>query len=326
MSMGSQTAAPAPSGVHGQAASGVMFAVSAMFFYALMEACSKTLVSDNIPVAQVLVARSSLAFALGIGLAMAQRYRLRELFVTRQPVTQAVRGLTGVACMMLSMAALTTMALSEVITIVYSAPLIVGLLAVPFLGERMSKLGLVTAMVGFAGVLLVVQPGAAPLSAGLPYAIGALVTYAASCLCTRRLGRTDRALTTHTYTQLCFFAVCLPMLPFVWVTPTLSQALMIGLMALVGTVAMYLLTVAHQSTPPSVVAPIDYTIMMWGALFGFMIWGEVPNTLAWFGIVLIMGTGILAARGPRPLPRLRRRSQAGGTATQFAPAAAISEA
>lgn len=310
MSSGSHTAARAPSLVRGQFPAGIAFAATAMFFYAFMDASSKVLMGEFSPF-QLLVARSGVAFAFGFALMYSQRRKLRDVFSTRQPVTQLVRGFGGTACMLFTMAALQSMPLAEVTTIVYSAPLLAGLLAIPLLGERMSRTNVLAGLVGFAGVLLIAKPDSATLSQGIPYALAALGGYAITIVATRRLGRTDSALTTHMYTQLCFLAVCVPVLPFVWVTPQGSEFGLIAAMAVAGTVAMYLITVAHQTTPAADVAPIDYTIMMWGALFGFMVWGQVPSLTSWIGLILIMGTGILTARQGRPLPRpLMRRAPA----------------
>jgi len=276
------------------AVKGIAMAGAAMFLYALMDAASKSLLG-KFDGSQILLVRAVFAFGLGIGLAMARRDIIGS-FVTRQPMMQAVRGFTGAGCMLCAMLALTTMPLAEVLTITYSAPIAATLLAIPMLGDKVGVRRLAAVCVGFVGVLMVARPDADGFGEGMPYAIAAMLLYAVSAVSTRRLGRTDSGLTIHLYTQVCFLMVCAPLAVMNWVTPDLAEASIIVCAAVAGAVAMYMLTLAHQSTPPAVVAPVDYTIILWGALFGLALWGEAPDLLSWTGIAIIAGTGLYIAQ------------------------------
>ena len=199
--------------------------------------------------------------------------------------------------MTFGMLALATMPLAEVLTIIYSAPIAATLLAIPILGDQVGVRRLTASAVGFCGVVLVAGPGGVgEFNIGIVYAIASMFLYALCTVLTRRIGREDSGLTIHIYTQFCFMAVAFPLLPFVWVTPDFGEASLILCAAVAGTLGIYLLTMAHQSTPPAIVAPVDYTIILWGTLLGALVWGEMPTLTSWIGIAIITGTGLYIAQ------------------------------
>jgi drug/metabolite transporter (DMT)-like permease len=285
---------------------GLAMAGAAMFLYALMDACAKALAGAIDPW-QIILVRSIFAFILGFAMLAARGQSLRDVLRTRQPLLQIARGLTAVTCMYLGILAVSMMSLAEALTIIYAAPIAVTLLAIPLLGEKVGVRRLSAVAVGFVGVLIVAGPGGAELNYGLPVALAAMLLYALATVMTRRLGRTDRGLTTHFYTQFVFVTISLPMMPFVWVTPSFDQATILIAAGVCGAVAIYLLTEAHQAAPPAVVAPMDYTVILWGALLGMLIWGEMPTATTWLGIAIIAATGLYIAQrelATAPLNRL----------------------
>ena len=221
------TAAAVPSGTFAAPETytkGLVMAGTAMFLYALMDACAKGLAGAIDPL-QILLIRCLFALVLGLAMTAARGQTLREVLRTRQPVLQITRGLCAIACMYCAVLAVGMMSLAEALTIIYAAPIAVTLLAIPLLGEQVGIRRLSAVLVGFAGVLVVAGPNGGELNYGLPVALGRhAVLCALSTVITRRLGRTDRGLTTHFYTQFCFLCVSLPMMPFVWVTPSIPEA------------------------------------------------------------------------------------------------------
>ena len=285
---------------------GLAMAGAAMFLYALMDACAKGLAGAIDPT-QILLVRCFFALALGFIMMSARRQTMREVLQTRQPILQVTRGLCAVACMYCGIVAVGMMSLAEALTIMYSAPIAATLLAIPLLGERVGIRRLSAVAAGFVGVLIVASPSGEELNYGLPLALASMMFYALATIMTRRLGRTDRGLTTHFYTQFCFLGISLPMMPFVWITPSFEMASLLICAGVCGAAAIYLLTEAHQSAPPAVVAPMDYTVILWGTLLGLLIWGEAPTETTWVGITIIAATGLYIAQrefATSPLNRL----------------------
>lgn len=210
--------------------------------------------------------------------------------------------------------------LADTIALFFTSPLFITLAAVLILRERVSTASLVAVAVGFAGVLLVVKPGGSgfDLAALLPI-LGAL-GYALSMIAAGRLGRTESAAAMAFWGNVCFFLCALvlsaiygsgafagashPSLAFLtrgWVTPPLTDLLLMASCGLIAAIGLTLLTYAYRVAPSASVAPFEYSFMFWGLLWGWLFWDNIPDTLAWAGIAVIIGAGLIVIRkDPEP--------------------------
>lgn len=211
--------------------------------------------------------------------------------------------------------------LADTIALFFTSPLFITLTAVLFLGERVRFLTSVAVAAGFAGVLLIVKPGAGgfDLAALLPI-LGAL-GYALSMIAARSLGRTESAAAMAFWGNVCFLLCALalsavygsgafagashPSLAFLtrgWVTPTLADLLLMASCGLIAAIGLTLLTYAYRIAPSASVAPFEYSFMFWGLLWGWIFWENIPDTLAWVGIAVIIGAGLVVIRKPEAKP------------------------
>ncbi|WP_295079412.1 DMT family transporter [Tabrizicola sp.] len=210
--------------------------------------------------------------------------------------------------------------LADTIALFFTSPLFITLAAVLILRERVSTASLVAVAVGFAGVLLVVKPGGSgfDLAALLPI-LGAL-GYALSMIAAGRLGRTESAAAMAFWGNVCFFLCALalsaiygsgafagashPSLAFMtrgWVTPPMTDLLLMASCGLIAAIGLTLLTYAYRVAPSASVAPFEYSFMFWGLLWGWLFWDNIPDTLAWAGIAVIIGAGLIVIRkDPEP--------------------------
>ncbi|MES2543075.1 MAG: DMT family transporter [Pseudomonadota bacterium] len=210
--------------------------------------------------------------------------------------------------------------LADTIALFFTSPLFITLAAVLILRERVSTASLVAVAVGFAGVLLVVKPGGSgfDLAALLPI-LGAL-GYALSMIAAGRLGRTESAAAMAFWGNVCFFLCALalsaiygsgafagashPSLAFLtrgWVTPPMTDLLLMASCGLIAAIGLTLLTYAYRVAPSASVAPFEYSFMFWGLLWGWLFWDNIPDTLAWAGIAVIIGAGLIVIRkDPEP--------------------------
>lgn len=210
--------------------------------------------------------------------------------------------------------------LADTIALFFTSPLFITLAAVLILRERVSTASLVAVAVGFAGVLLVVKPGGNgfDLAALLPI-LGAL-GYALSMIAAGRLGRTESAAAMAFWGNVCFFLCALvlsaiygsgafagashPSLAFLtrgWVTPPMTDLLLMASCGLIAAIGLTLLTYAYRVAPSASVAPFEYSFMFWGLLWGWLFWDNIPDTLAWAGIAVIIGAGLIVIRkDPEP--------------------------
>lgn len=214
---------------------------------------------------------------------------------TRRPVAQIVRGGLVVASYALFLEALAVLPLALTVALVFSAPIMVAALSPIVLHERVSLARWIGVIVGFAGVLVIVQPGSASFRPEALIAIGAALAYASSSLLARRLGATDPPSVTAFYTGIMFLLGSLPFvlaMPHTWVPPNDVQISLLVVTGLIAGTAHFLIVAAYRHAQASVVAPFEYTGLVWAAFFGYVIWHETPAWETTAGIVLIIAGGL----------------------------------
>ena len=203
-----------------------------------------------------------------------------------------------------------TLPLADVMCFYLAAPLVITALAALALREPVGRFRWAAVGVGFGGVVLALRPSGASISAGALVALGGAVAFAASIAATRGLRRTDW-LTLTAWQYFGSGLVGFALLPGAWVTPPAADA---ALMALVGAVSMscfVCITRALTLAPASLLAPFQYASIVWAALAGYLVWGDVP------GPSVVWGSAVIVASGLAVFARERMRGAA--TADGVAP-------
>lgn len=200
--------------------------------------------------------------------------------------------------------------LTEMTSINFASPLIIALLAGPLLGEWIDRRRLIAVLVGFAGVLVLTRPGSGGLHPAVLFALGTACSNALYSLMTRLLASRDPPETTMFYTGLVGSIIVLPVIPFVWVTPTspLIWALMLALGGF-GALGHWLLILAHKRAPASVLAPFFYAQLLWATALGMIAFGELPDRWTLIGGAIVVASGLYLLHSERtkrlPLPPAR---------------------
>jgi len=160
----------------------------------------------------------------------------RRIIATERPWLMGLRGLTLVAVTLLGQLALKSMPLAETTALIFVAPLLVALLAAPLLGEQVRLRTWLATVAGFAGVLLIARPGGSLAGAGVFYALGAALSYAAYQILTRKLAATEHPMRLLFYTALLGTLAMSPALPLHWhgAWPTPGQVLLIVSLGVYG--------------------------------------------------------------------------------------------
>jgi len=234
--------------------------------------------------------------ALVVALAISNPFTRPALMRTSRPALQVGRSVILLLSTLLNFIALRYLQLDQALAIAFSTPFFVAIVSGPILGEWVGWRRWTAILVGFVGVLLVARPGFGGIHPAGFVALAAAFCYAAYSITTRILSRTDSNETTLFYSNWVGAAVMLPLLPFVWTTP--SEPLVIFLMVICGafaSVGHYLLIMAHRLAPPAVLAPFIYSQIVWTTLLGYLVFADVPNhwTLAGAAIVIASGLYIL---------------------------------
>jgi drug/metabolite transporter (DMT)-like permease len=268
---------------------GIAMMVAAAAVWALHDAASKWL-AESYPVFQILLTRS--VFGLLPILLIAHRTGGLGKLRSRRTAALLGRGSMGAASFILFLLALPMMPFADIFAVTMSAPLVITALSSFILREPVGWRRWSAVLVGFAAVLVIVQPegGIVPEAAAL--LLASVLFYAVAMLATRRLGRTESAATMSFYSGLVFLLVGAAVAPFVWGPPPLADfALMAGTGLLAG-LAQYCMTQAFRVAPPATVAPFEYTTMVWALILGYLVWGDFPSWMVLGGAVVIIASGL----------------------------------
>jgi len=267
--------------------------------FAIMSALIRYL-GQTVPLGEVVFFRSAFAI-VPVVLVYAWRNELSAAVRTERPFGHLGRGTLSVIGMFLNFAALGRLPLVDVTAINFASPLITVALAALLLHERVRAYRWTAVFVGFLGVFVMLWPyltladtvlaGSTAATVGLICAMTSAVTNAGSVIQTRRLTDSE-----HTASIVFYFSlICAIMgaltLPFIWYTPTWPELIALILTGLIGGLSHILLTESYRYAPASVVAPFDYTAMLWAFLIGYFFFGEVTT------IYLFVGAGIVVASG-----------------------------
>ena len=231
---------------------------------------------------------------------------------TSRPGMHALRGLMLVIANMTFFTGLASLPMAESSAVVFSAPVIITLLSFWLLGERFGVGRWVAVLVGLAGVVLVVQPFGAHLEFAYLWPLAAAFGYAGFTTLTRSLGRTEGAALLAVFAQGSFFVTSLlmgilvgggrfagtgnPNLEFLlraWRWPAVDDLGLIAMIGLVSAVIALSLSAAYRSAQASFLAPFEYSNLPLVLLWGYLVFGDFPNTLALAGIGLIAAGGMI---------------------------------
>jgi drug/metabolite transporter (DMT)-like permease len=210
---------------------------------------------------------------------------------------QLTRGLLFVGGSAFMVSALGLLPLATVITLVFVSPTFVAAFSGPLLGERVSVNRWFAILVGFAGVVIVVRPGASAFQWALLLPVACAFINALRDIMTRRLARTETSVAILFWSTVIVMTVALATAPFGWEPLTGSAVMWFVAVGVFNAGAHFLLIEGLRLAEASVVAPVRYTAIVWATLIGFVVWGEVPDAWVLIGALVIIASGLYTVRG-----------------------------
>ncbi len=269
---------------------GIIWMLIAVVAFIANDAMIKNL-GQRLPAAQMIVVRG--VMAIGLILLVAHRLgatdRLREAL---RPWVM-VRALFEGVGTLIYLAALFKLPLANATAINMSSPLFVTVLAVIFLRERVDRARWMAIAVGFLGVLLVIQPRPDGFNAYAWLALFATLIYACRDLLTRKVPASTPSILVTLTTAAVVWAMAAVVLVFEgWQAMTWNDVAYLGLASIFLSTGYFSVITALRHGELSVVAPFRYTSLLWALAIGYVVWGDIPNPLAWLGIVLLTAAGL----------------------------------
>lgn len=290
------TDSKAPAAAPHSVARAIACMVAAIFLFSTMNATIKWL-SGTYHITQVMFFRG--LFALVALLPFIASAGGLSSLRTARPWGHAWRCGVGIASMTCGFTAISLLPLANAVALGFTAPLFTTVLGVIILGEKVRWRRTLALLVGFSGVLIILQP-ALTQGGGLQASlnIGSLLGLMSACLgalamiSIRRLSGTEPSTTIVFYFMLSATVASGLFLPFTFVAPTLRDLGLLIAIGLIGGVAQVLLTHAYRNAPVAVISPFHYTAMIWATCWGYLVWGELPGSHVVAGVCVVVASGV----------------------------------
>ncbi|HEY9012517.1 MAG TPA: DMT family transporter [Devosia sp.] len=282
---------------------GIGLVLFGYFCFSVIDSCAKWLMLRGLPPMEVVFVRYLGQFVLVLALFAPQQGPV-ALVQTKAPWTEVVRGLCLLGSTICNFIAITYIPLTVTASIGFTMPLILCALSIPILGEHVGWRRWLAILVGFVGVLIIVRPGTAAFHPAMLLSLLGVIFTAFYFLLTRKLAGVDST-TTQQFFAAGMATLCL--VPFAlggWVWPSGPETwipfVLIGAAALIGHQAI---TVAHRLAPASVLAPFNYSLIVYLTASSWLVFNQPPDIWIYVGAPIVMASGFYIWLRERQLVR-----------------------
>ena len=269
---------------------GILFMLLGMLGMGLTDATAKWLVSTDYPIIQVIAIRGWFISLMLVAWVLVTR-QIGALKTSR-PWGHSLRFLICFFAPLFMFRALRDMPLADVTVIVFGSTFMTTALSVLFFKEKVGIHRWSAVVLGMVGVVIALRPGTGVFNAAAVFALLAGLSFAGINLTTRWLRDTESALKQIFYLMLGITMFSSAILPLYWVPVYSGDWIIFAALGLSTILGYIFLTRAFMMAPTGLVAPFEYTVLIWAVIFGFLIWGEVPDKYVWTGAGIIILSGI----------------------------------
>jgi len=264
--------------------------VASVIGFSIMDICVKWL--DYYPVGQVLFFRFFIGF-IPIFFII-PKDKLFSFYKTSRPGLHAFRAICGALAIIALLYGLRELPLADVVSLTFGGPIFVTVASIFFLSEKVRIKRWSAVLLGFIGMLLIVQPAFIDLNYYYISPIIFCIFFACVAISVRSLSKTEGNYTIAFYfTSLCTILGLGSILFVDWIMPTKIDFLIFVVMALCGSIANLLLTQSYRLSEASLVTPIKYLSLVFAIVFGFLIWDETPKSLTLLGAALVILSSLI---------------------------------
>lgn len=267
---------------------GILFMLGGMFIFSAVDTQAKLLTETLHPI-QIVWSRQ---LGLLIGVLIYILFRGVSVLRTKHPRLQITRGLLAASSATLFIVAVSYVPLADAVAVSFIAPFIVTIMGALVLKEKVGVRRWTAVTIGFIGTLIVIRPGMGVVHPAVMIVMLAATFFALRQVLSRALSNSDKTATTVAYTALVGSLVLSFPLPFVWQWPTTNQEIvLLASIAVMAAVAEILVIKALEVAQAVVVAPVQYTLLIWGTMYGYLVFGQLPDIWTWVGALIIVATG-----------------------------------
>lgn len=273
-----------------------------MALFSAVDTMAKFL-TDSLHPIQIVWSRQ-LGMFLGVVILIA--IKGRSVLRSSHPRLQISRGVLAAFSATVFIVAVGYVPLADAVAITFVAPFMVTLMGALILKEPVGIRRWSAVIIGFIGALIVIRPGLGVMHPAAFLLIIAASAFALRQVLSRVLAGDDKTETTVAYTAITSFALlCVP-LPFVWQTPSWGiEIWLLVAIAVLAAIAETLVIMALDAAQAVVVAPVQYSLLLWGTMYGYLVFHQLPDFWTWVGALIIVATGLYTLNRERLAARLK---------------------
>ena len=208
------------------------------------------------------------------------------------PWWMAIRTVAAVATGISAFYAFSVLPLAQTYAILFAAPLLITILAIPVLGETVRLRRWMAVLVGLGGVLVVLQPGATELTLGHLAALTAAIGGSVASIIVRKIGSDERPVVLMLYPMVANFVLMGAVLGFVYEPMPFAHLGMLAIIAVMAFIAGRLVISAYKAGEAAIVAPMQYSQIIWASIFGYFFFSETPSGATILGAAIIIASGL----------------------------------
>ncbi len=269
--------------------SGFLLMLVAMAFISTMDATVKALVEENVPVIQILAIRGLIIVPL-IMLGCLLKGEM-QLLKAHNKKAQLIRSCVGFFAPFGFFIGLQTLPISDAVVIFFAGSFFITLFSILFLKEKVGVHRWTTIVIGFIGVYIATKPSGEGQAFGYMMVLLSTLCYAIIFVMGRKLSATETTLSLVFWFNATVSGLSLAVLPWYWQTTNLEQTALIIFASLLAFAGHYGITAAFKLSQASLLAPLEYTCLIWAVGFDYFFWGVLPRSTTWIGAGLIIISG-----------------------------------
>jgi len=270
------------------------------FLYMFMSVCAFSFMdlivkwSEDYPLGQVLFFRGF--FGVVIYFFIMPRDRIKNFYYTKRAGLHFLRCLFGLIALIAIFIALRNLPLATVVSISFAAPIFTTIFSIFFLSEKVGFYRWLAVSIGFIGIIVITEPGFGALNIYYIYPIIFCLGLSYVAIAIRQLSTTEPVWLIALNFSIVITIASLFTMPFGWIMPNLQDLILLSMIGFLGGFANLWLSQSFKLSEVSLVSPLKYLALVFGIIFGYLIWDEVPSIKTLLGALLVVASSLIILR------------------------------
>jgi drug/metabolite transporter (DMT)-like permease len=270
------------------------------FLYMFMSVCAFSFMdlivkwSEHYPLGQVLFFRGF--FGIVIYFFIMPRARIKNFYLTKRVGLHFLRCLFGLIALIAIFIALRNLPLATVVSISFAAPIFTTIFSIFFLSEKVGFYRWLAVLIGFVGIIVITEPGYGDLNIYYIYPIIFCLGLSYVAIAIRQLSTTEPVWLIALNFSIIITLASLFTIPFGWVMPSVQDLVLLSMIGFLGGFANLWLSQSFKLSEVSLVSPLKYLALVFGIIFGYLIWDEIPTTKTLLGALLVVASSLIILR------------------------------